>query len=83
MGRMDHPTVKSETIAATRIAALNGEIESIYAANQSYWRSEGIHGPAADAEHDRRQDRLKEILRELAQLKREEKAAIAQPSASV
>jgi hypothetical protein len=65
---MVHRTMKPETIVTTKAAALTEEIESIYSANHLYWKSGAIHRPAANEEHDLRQLRLKEILRELDEL---------------
>jgi len=59
---------KPKTTIATRAEVLTGEIESIYSANHSYWKSGAIHSPAANAEYDLRQLRLKEVLRELDDL---------------
>jgi hypothetical protein len=64
---MAHLTVKPEATMATRAAALTAEIESIYSANHSYWKSGAIHSPAASADYDLRQLR-KEILRELDEI---------------
>jgi len=59
---------KPTTTTATRAAVLTGEIESIYSANHSYWQTGAIRSPAANAEYDLRQLRLKEVLRELDDL---------------
>jgi hypothetical protein len=57
--------IQSEITQAKITVILDREIETIYAANHTYWLHEGIHSLAANAEYDLRQLRLKEILREL------------------
>jgi hypothetical protein len=54
---------------ATRIAALNEEMDGIHFVNSLYWeRGEAVTSEAR-AEYQRRQDRLEEIRVELAQLR--------------
>lgn len=65
---MAHVPITSEIARATRTAALDGELESIFAANHSYWNSKGVPSSAANAEFDLTQLRLREILRELNEL---------------
>ncbi len=60
-----------EPDAATRakIAALHEEMDAIHFANSLYWgRGEEVT-PEERAEYHRRQDRLEEIRKELAQLR--------------
>jgi hypothetical protein len=59
---MDH-----EDTRKVRIAMLQEEIQSIDYANKLYWRQPNPAN-AAKAEYYRRQDRLEEIRRELAEL---------------
>ena len=53
-----------------RIVALKEEIGSIRFADQLYWKRVNDHSRHANAELQRRQDRLREINKELALLKR-------------
>jgi hypothetical protein len=57
-----------ETDATTiaRIAALNRELEAIYAADTIYWRQRD-HTREATVEYQRRQERLETIRSELNQ----------------
>ena len=52
-----------------RIAVLREEIELIHHANEQYWRQPNP-GNAARAHYYRRQERLEEIRRELAELRK-------------
>lgn len=52
-----------------RIAVLQEEIDFVHFANELYWRQVNSC-VAAKAEHYRRQDRLEEIRRELAELRK-------------
>jgi len=53
----------------SRIAALHEEMDAIYSANGLYWQQERSDD-AAKLEYYRRQDRLEEVLHDLAKLKR-------------
>lgn len=52
-----------------KIAALEEEMESIHAADTLYWQQDPNQTREARAEYQRRQERLKEIRRELANLR--------------
>jgi hypothetical protein len=59
------PDVNKES----RIAALNKEMDAIYYADRQYWEQGGWVTHDARIEHQRRQERLEEIRKELAQLR--------------
>ena len=52
-----------------KIAALEKEMESIHVADTLYWQQDPNQTREARVEYQRRQDRLKEIRRELADLR--------------
>jgi hypothetical protein len=53
----------------SRIAALSKEMDAIYFADRQYWEQrEGVTHDAR-IEHERRQERLEEIRKELTQLR--------------
>ena len=79
IAEMANLTMKFETTMGTRIAALTGELEFIYAANHSYWKIEGNHSSAVNAEYDLRQLRLIEIVRELNELRQTAKVKTPHP----
>jgi len=61
--------IEPDAAARTRIAALNEEMDAIYFADRRYWERGQAVSPEERAEYQRRQDRLEEIRKELAQLR--------------
>ena len=58
----------SDSTKQARIAALTEEMDAIHFANYRYWEQGGAVTREQRAEHQRRQDRMEEIRKELAQL---------------
>lgn len=56
-------------MSKAKIAALEEEMKLIYLADLQYWRQDPNQTREARLEYQRRQDRLKEIRRELADLR--------------
>jgi hypothetical protein len=63
--------MKPEAARKARVMVLNEEIHSIHSANSLYWENKAP-SREAKAGHQRRQDRLKEVRRELHELDRPE-----------
>lgn len=63
------PIMKPEAARKSRIMVLNEEMHSIHSANRLYWKNKAPTREAK-AEHQRRQDRLEEVRRELDELDR-------------
>jgi hypothetical protein len=57
-------------MSEAKIAALKEEIESIHFADALYWKRGSDHSREANAEYERRQDRIQQIGSELASLER-------------
>jgi hypothetical protein len=67
--KVHHGPKWGRAVNEAKIAALEAEMEEIQAADVLYWRQDPNQTREARMEYKRRQDRLKEIIRELADLR--------------
>ena len=57
-------------LTSKRLAELKEEMAQLRDEDRKYWDSRGRYHPAAIVAHEDRMDRMKEILEEIAKLKR-------------
>jgi hypothetical protein len=68
MQLFERTLMKLDATMKARVAVLNGEIDSVHFDNRFYWEDKAP-SHEANAEYQRRQDRLERIKNELAELR--------------